>query len=160
MKTGINAMKKNTKKVRLTDRGVHVFQLRLATVRHAHAKICDDRKTAHELSGDGWHDNPYFNYLQQLEANKTWKINELEQIIANSIQISVVEGKRPIFSVNIGSIVLIGIENESTGEYKEQLVEIVGYEESVPACGMVSYTAPLGKALLGLREGDARDLPG
>ena len=63
------------KQYKLTSRGVQLFQNRLAKARMEHQKICNERTVAHELSGDGWHDNPYFNYLQQMEANKTWRIN-------------------------------------------------------------------------------------
>jgi transcription elongation GreA/GreB family factor len=39
----------------------------------------------------------------------------------------------------------------NTDEEQERVLEIVGYEESDPSRSQVSYHAPLGKALMGLR---------
>ena len=144
---------------KITSRGVQLFKNRLAKARWAHQKICDERTVAHELSGDGWHDNPYFNYLQQMEANKTWRINEIENILSNAKRIVVEEGARPTFQVDIGSVVLVEVidENNEDGEEDLRLIEIVGFEESVPDLGMISYTAPFAAALLGMSEGESKE---
>lgn len=144
---------------KLTSRGVQLFQNRLAKARMEHLKICEERTIAHELSGDGWHDNPYFNYLQQMEANKTWRINEIENILSNAKRIVVEEGSRPIFQVEIGSVALVEVidENNEDGEEDLRLIEIVGFEESLPDLGMISYTAPFAAAMLGMTEGESKE---
>lgn len=43
---------------------------------------------------------------------------------------------------------------------REQILEIVGRDESDPASGRISFASPLGRALLGAEAGDEVDLPG
>ena len=43
---------------------------------------------------------------------------------------------------------------------RKQRLEIVGHDESDPTSGRISFTSPLGRALLGAEEGDEVDLPG
>ena len=56
--------------------------------------------------------------------------------------------------VALGSIVRCVVIDLDTDEEQERVLEIVGYEESDPQHNQVSYNAPLGKALMGLRVND------
>ena len=140
--------------IHLSANGLQIFQDRLQEQRLAHAKICEERELAHELSGDGWHDNPHFNYLQQMEANSSWKIHELETVICNAKLFHVEEGSRPRDRVKLGSVVKYLLIDLDTDEEHIFTIEIVGYEESEPEMGQVAYSAPLGKILMGLSVGD------
>ena len=145
------------KKVFLSPQGLKMFQDRLEKQHEAHAKICHEREVAHELSGDGWHDNPHFNYLQQMESNSSWKIFELQEVLNHAKCYQVSEGSRPTDKVTYGSIVKCVIVDIKTDEEREQILEIVGYEEGKPELSQVSYVAPLGKALMGLSLDDYRE---
>jgi transcription elongation factor GreA len=140
--------------VYVTPLGLERLTARLAEQRRRHEEICEQRALAHELSGDGWHDNPHFNYLQQMEANSTWKIRELEDLVARVRVVEVEEGRRPTSNVRLGSLVTISACDKVTGEEREQTIEIVGHQESDPKAGRVAYDSPLGRALLGRRAGE------
>lgn len=141
----------------LSQTGLERLQSRLEEQRRTHAKLCEERDIAHELSGDGWHDNPHFNYLQQMEANSSWKIHELENLISNAQLYEVTEGKRPIERVEVGSVVRFIVIDLSTDEEREQVLEVVGFEESEPDSLQVAYSAPLGKALVGMKPSDCTE---
>ncbi len=145
------------KEIFLSAQGLKMFQDRLEKQREAHAKICHEREVAHELSGDGWHDNPHFNYLQQMESNSSWKIFETQEILNHAKKYDVIEGQRPTKRVTYGSVVKCVVIDLKTDEEREHVIEIVGYEEGNPNQHQVSYVAPLGKALMGLAEGDDRE---
>ena len=92
-----------------------------------------------------------------MEANKTWRINEIENILSNAKRI-VVEGSRPTFQVEIGSVALVEVIDESNEDGEDlRLIEIVGFEESLPDLGMISYTAPFAAAMLGMTEGESKE---
>lgn len=134
----------------LSQTGLQMFQDRLEKQRQAHAQICHEREVAHELSGDGWHDNPHFNYLQQMEANSSWKIFELQEVLNKAKRYTVTEGQRPMDRVTYGSVVKCIIIDLVDDSERELILEIVGYEEGDPDKNQVSYAAPLGAALMGL----------
>ena len=144
--------------IHVSAQGLQRLQDRLEAQRKSHAELCKEREIAHELSGDGWHDNPHFNYLQQMEANSTWKISELEGLINNARLFHVEEGHRPTTQVSLGSVVQYLLTDLESGEEREHTIEIVGYEESDPDQGRISYSAPIGRALFGLTEGDGDEI--
>jgi transcription elongation factor GreA len=140
--------------VYVTPLGLERLNARLAELRRRHEEICEQRTVAHELSGDGWHDNPHLNYLQQMEANSTWKIRELEELVARARIVEIEDGRRPTERIRLGSVVTLSSQDPVTGDEREQTVEIVGHQESDQKLGRVAYDAPLGRALLGRRAGD------
>ena len=138
----------------LSPNGIRKLEERLATQREAHAQICHEREVAHELSGDGWHDNPHFNYLQQMEANSSWKIHELEEQLSSARCFEIQENARPTNRVELGSVVRCVVIDLETDEERERVLEIMGYGEGEPSLNQVSYQSPFGKALMGLSVND------
>jgi transcription elongation factor GreA len=138
------------------------LQAALADAVDAYQEICRQRQLAFELSGDGWHDNPHFNHLQQLEANGTHKIAELRELLARTQIFEVADGKRPTDRARLGSIAYIEVSNLATGQLSTRVIEIVGFQEGDESGARVSYDAPLAKVLLGKRPGDVVEthLPG
>lgn len=134
--------------------GRAALEQRLADKRQRHRDICAEREVAHELSGDGWHDNPHFNYLQQMEANATREVMELEGLLGRTRVYEVLEGSRPTDRVAIGSVVTVLLVDEDSGEEHERRFEIAGFQESDMATGKVGYNVPLAGRLLGLEVGD------
>lgn len=43
-----------------------------------------EKVVAYNLTGDTWHDNPYFNKLEQDERALNTKINEAQEILKNA----------------------------------------------------------------------------
>ena len=142
------------KKVFLSKQGLEMFEKRLEKQKKLHADLCTQREVAHDLSGDGWHDNPHFNYLQQMEANSSWKIFELQEVLNKARLYEVTEGQRPTDYVSLGSVVRIDIEYIDTQKVDTKILEIVGYQEGNPQLGQISYESPLGSLLMGLEVED------
>jgi transcription elongation GreA/GreB family factor len=59
-----------------------------------------------------------------------------------------------------GEDVAVGTRVTFLRDGKEQVITIVGHDESEPAAGRVSFTAPLVRAMLGAVEGDEVEGPG
>jgi len=131
------------------------LELRLSELRD----ICAARDEAFELSGDGWHDNPHFNKMQQDEVAKNRQIAELRSQIQGAVLFAAEDGRRPTKRVALGAIVLLAVREP--GEPKrERLVEIVAYGESDPSRGRFAYNTPVARGLLGLEPGDESEGPG
>lgn len=130
------------------------LQAQLADAIAAYREICGQRQLAFEQSGDGWHDNPHFNHLQQLEASSTHKIAELRELLAGTQIFEVTDGKRPTDRARLGSIAHLELRNLATGRVDTRLIEIVGFQEGDEVGARVPYDAPLAKAILGKRTGD------
>lgn len=60
---------------------------------------------AFELSGDGWHDNPEFNRMQQLEANLNHTLKALSDRLEEMKFIEIHDAMRNTQQVEIGSVV-------------------------------------------------------
>ena len=65
----------------MTAKGLAQLQQLLQEKQSVYAEIRDQRQLAFELSGDGWHDNPEFNRMQQFEANINHQVKELTERI-------------------------------------------------------------------------------
>ena len=140
--------------VYMTPDGMRRAQASLERKCSEYDAICRERTIAHELSGDGWHDNPHFNRLQQLEADKSREIASLKTIMG-SARLFVINAKsRPTDAVRLGSIVRIQTTQHCTGFVQNSIWEIVGYDETNAVEGKLAYNSPLGAALIGREEGD------
>lgn len=117
-------------------------------------QICAERAIAHELSGDGWHDNPHFNRLQQLEADKSREVAALKANIANARIVHVNTNDRPTDAVRIGSIVKLLTLTKNSDCASRRTWEIVGFDETNLATMKLAYNSPLGQAIISHEEGD------
>ncbi len=140
-------------RILVSREGLARLQERLDRLKAEWRTLCEERTTAHELCGDGWHDNPYLNQLQQQEARKTRELSDVEALLARAEVVSVTSGERPIDRVALGAIVRVRRSSASGSEH-EQIFEVVGWGESDHARGRVAYNAPLVQPLLGLGAGD------
>ena len=113
-----------------------------------------ERAIAHDLSGDGWHDNPHFNRLQQLEADKSREVAMLRTVVDTARLVVIDTENRPVDAVRIGSLVQIEHQDSGNDARHAQTWEIVGYDESDPLLGLLAYNTPLGQALIGKEEGE------
>lgn len=137
-KTGLESLQKEAE----------ALQTRLAELRK-------EKAIAYTESGDTWHDNPYFNSLEQEEGRLGKKIQEINGLLRDAQVINTHSRNTEVAS--LGSIVRIAIYDEKDGE-KEEIFEIVGYNESDTKRRHLAYNSPLGKMLLGMTEGESRTL--
>jgi transcription elongation factor GreA len=114
-----------------------------------------EKGLAYTSAGDTWHDNPYFNKLEQDEQGLARKIVDLQNTIAQA-EIYNPE-PRNIEQVRLGSIVRFNRSYQKSGEETIETWEIVGFGETDVARNHVAYNAPLGDALLGLKPGDVKE---
>lgn len=138
----------------VTDKGLQNLRDQLAAKRAAYADVCEQRRVAFELSGDGWHDNPEFNRMQQLEANLNHVIKLLTERLERARCVEVHDGGRPLARVGLGSVVTLQRWYEDDRDCKAETWEITGFEETDLASRRLAYNAPLAKAVLGLSAGD------
>ena len=135
--------------------GRQILQEQLNEKRRRYKEICDERTVAHELSGDGWHDNPHFNYLQQMEATATREIAALNGLLARARMFRVANGCRPLDRVALGSVVTVLICDLPTGDETLRTFEIVGFQETQADAGRLAYNVPLVAGVMGLEVGDS-----
>ncbi len=93
-------------------------------------------------------ENAEYDEARNEQAKTEARIKELEEMIANAVIVD--ETKIDTTMVNVGSLVQIYDEDlDETTEY-----HIVGSNEANPLLNKISDQSPIGKALVGMREGD------
>jgi transcription elongation factor GreA len=80
------------------------------------------------------------------------KIQELEKTLKYAREIDNSQNKAGV--IQIGSEIIVREEG-----YDEEVFNIVGSKEADPQDGKISYESPIGKALIGHREGDIVRVP-
>lgn len=144
----------NARPIYMTRDGLKQAGSRLDRLCTEFEEICRERTVAHEFSGDGWHDNPHFNRLQQLEADKSREIAVLKALLGSVRVVEIDPERRPVDAVRIGSLVRVLTGPLGKTPEASMIWEIVGYEETDTARSRLAYNSPLGAALIGKEEGD------
>lgn len=130
--------------------GLERLQARVASLEAGLRLLRDEKLTAYTGSGDGWHDNPFFNKLEQDERSTAKELAEVMEQVAHAVIFE--PSSRPIDAVRFGSIVEIE-RSEPGKDDSRELWEIVGYGESDRTARKLAYTAPLASALVGQEPG-------
>jgi len=93
-------------------------------------------------------ENAEYHSAKEKQSLIEGRIGQLQSIVANSqvIDVAGVESDTIVFGA---TVTLLDVEKDENVTYT-----IVGSEESDKASGKISYTSPLGKALIGKEEGD------
>lgn len=104
-----------------------------------------EKNKAYELTGDTWHDNPYFNKLEADERALEFEINESENLLKNA---EIIENNgRNMEEIEIGSIVKCFC---SYPDFEETLIlEIVGHGETDIDNGKIHYKSLVAQNILG-----------
>jgi transcription elongation factor GreA len=92
-------------------------------------------------------EDPEFEAAKNEQSFVEGRIRELEMLLANAKLITKKRSKNG--EVDVGSVVVI-----KEGRYKPEEYRIVGAAEANPQEGKISHASPLGKALMGKKEGD------
>ena len=128
---------------RLTKAGVDELKVELAALMAKRSEIADAIKSAREL-GDLTENAEYQSALVEKDRNEA-RIAELENILQN---VEIIKKPRGARQVQIGSIVKL----KNDGKTKQ--FQVVGTVEADPSSGKISDESPIGRALLGKKEGD------
>jgi transcription elongation GreA/GreB family factor len=138
----------------ITEQGKLELEKKIQLQKQNIDSIRKEKAIAYEVSGDGWHDNPGFNQLMQLEERA---VNELKQMERRLSEVFVLQIKeRDTEKVSIGSIVKFRMSRPNVE--KEMTYEIVGSGESDLNNNKVSYDSPMGFALLGMKKGEIKSV--
>ncbi len=115
----------------------------LTTVRRA--EIAERIHSAKE-EGDIM-ENSAYDEAKNEQAFVEGRIMTIEQMLKNAV---IIDSARATGSVSLGSFVTV-VER---GKRDEEVFQIVGSAEADPGRGRISNESPVGRALLGKREGD------
>src|ERR1700744_1288619 len=126
----------------LTQSGIDELKAELEALKVKRVATAEAIKIAREL-GDLAENAEYQSARQEQERNDG-RIDEIEHILANVEVIKAGKGK----SVSLGSTVTL------KGSKKDLTLQVVGTIEADPLAQKISDESPIGKALLGKKEGD------
>lgn len=125
----------------LTQAGIDELTAELAALRIKRAETAEAIKVAREL-GDLAENAEYQSARQEQERNDA-RIDEIEHILAN-VEVIKSNGSK---QVGLGSTVTL------KGK-RDMVLQVVGTIEADPLAQKISDESPIGKALLGKKEGD------
>lgn len=128
----------------LTKQGVDELQAELESLIAQRSVIADRIKTAREF-GDLSENMEYSAARQDQERNEN-RISEIEHILKN---VNVIKDPTSNGKVVLGSTVKLRTEDGKTKEF-----QVVGTVEADPLNGKISDESPIGRALMGKKEGD------
>jgi transcription elongation factor GreA len=132
------------KQFHLTKQGVDELKAELAELIAQRAVIADRIKTAREF-GDLSENMEYSAARQDQERNES-RIAEIEHILKN---VQVITAPKSDSKVVLGSTVKLNTEGGKAKEF-----QVVGTVEADPLNGKISDESPIGKALMGKKEGE------
>lgn len=127
----------------LTKEGVTELQAELAELTAQRGPIAERIKTAREF-GDLSENAEYSSARQEQERVES-RIAEVENILQN---VEIIKKPKGDSKVQLGSMVQLA----SNGRTKE--FQVVGTVEADPLNGKISDESPIGRALLGKKEGE------
>lgn len=131
------------KQFHLTQAGIDELQAEKATLLKKRVETAEAIKIAREL-GD-LAENAEYQSARQEQDRTDSRIDEIEYILAN---VEVIKAKKSK-QITLGSTATL---QDPMG--KELVVQIVGTIEADPTVQKISDESPIGKALLGKKEGD------
>jgi len=129
----------------LTQTGVDELREELNELVKLRSEIADRIKTAREF-GDLAENMEYSAARQDQERNEA-RISEIEHILAN---VQVITAPKKDDKVVLGSTVKLKSERGN-----EKQFQVVGTVEADPLNGKISDESPIGRALIGKKQGDS-----
>lgn len=136
------------KQFHLTKEGIEELKKELAALIAERGPIAERIKTAREF-GDLSENAEYSSARQEQEQTEA-RIAEIEHILLN---VEVIKKPRGDSKVQLGSNVKLKGEGGKTKEF-----QVVGTVEADPLNGKISDESPIGKALIGKKEGEAVEI--
>jgi transcription elongation factor GreA len=133
---------------RLTQSGVDELQAEVDILIGKRAGIADAIKTARE-QGDLAENAEYQSARAEQERNES-RISEIENILQN---VEIIQKPKGDSKVQLGSVVKLKGEGGKAKEF-----QVVGTVEADPLNGKISDESPIGRALLGKKEGESVEI--
>jgi|HubBroStandDraft_4_1064222.scaffolds.fasta_scaffold60431_2 transcription elongation factor GreA len=133
------------KQFHLTHQGVEELKAELEELIGQRGEIADRIKTAREF-GDLSENAEYSSSRQDQERNEA-RISEIEHILAN---VQVITVPKQSGKVVLGSVVKL---KTADGKTTKQF-QVVGTVEANPLEGKISDESPIGRVLIGRKEGE------
>lgn len=140
----------------ITEAGKQLLVEKIAAQNGKIRAIQAEKNIAYTASGDGWHDNPGYNQLLQLEERAITELKNLEKQLNTSLIWNRPDRNKEL--VQIGSIVRFSMRSVRDKAAREVIYEIVGHGESDLPANKISYTSPIGQALYELSVGAETDV--
>lgn len=132
------------KQYHLTKEGLAELKAELAELVARRSSIAEEIASARS-QGDLAENAEYHEAKEEQGRNET-RIEEIEAIIASS---DIIKTPKDDGKVRLGSTVMLAHDSG-----KDKQFQIVGTVEADPLNGKISDESPIGKALLGKKEGD------
>lgn len=134
----------------ITNTGFRKLKEEIEKVKKELREISLSKGEAAETGGNVWHDNFAFEQLVQREMMFSKRLAELQERLSKA---RIVDDKEigSQIDVRLGSKVVIKFEDGRQKEFTISDPEITD-----PSKGLISYQSPIGKALLGAKEGEER----
>lgn len=132
----------------LTKQGVEELEAEKAALLIKRIETAEAIKNAREM-GDLSENAEYQSARQDQERNDA-RLEEVEYILAN-VQLIKANGKSR--QIGLGSTVTLHAENGT-----ELVLQVVGTIEADPIAKKISDESPIGKALMGKKEGDTVEI--
>lgn len=144
----------------ITNKGRQKILLELEELNEELKKVRENKASAYVLTGDTWHDNPYFKMVEQKERQILNRINELHINLNRAEYVEIAQ--RNVEEVAIGSIIKCHFTYEDEPDVEEEIFEIVGCGETDAENQQISYESPVAKNLMGHKLNDTVtfDTPG
>lgn len=135
----------NKQTIYITSQGAIKLQQRINALNERIVEIQQEKAVAYWGSGDGWHDNPGFNQLEQLEHRTINTMVELKNRLENATLWNAAKNRPQV--AQIGSSVTFIQKNLQSGRTNTLTVTLVGFHESDLKKMWISYDSPIGEAL-------------
>ncbi len=139
-----------THKIRITPQGKISLEQRLQELEIQLKDIQEEKAIAYHASGDGWHDNPGWIQIGQIEERLSKEIVSIRNRLAQAIIVT--QEKRQNDVVQIGC--MVKIRQHHNGNAREFIFEIVGSGETNISKKLLAYDTPLGNALINKSKGE------
>lgn len=133
----------NQNNLQITQKGLDALKSELKSLKDEKRPKVVDRLANARSQGDLSENSDYQNARDELEF-LDGRISELEDVIKNTVVVKGSNGS----GVSVGTTVKVKVNGNETA------FEIVGEWEADPAQKKISYTSPLGQALVGKKVGD------
>lgn len=147
----LNPKKNKMEKIYLTENGKSILVEKIAKQTEKVREIQEEKNHAYTASGDGWHDNPGYNQLIQMEERAITELKALEGLLSNAI----IWSKEPTTDkVQILSIVKYAQKSLQNNSKNNFTFELVGHGESNLKNKQISYDSLIGQALIDKQIGE------
>lgn len=135
----------------ITQYGVKILRDRMEALRIEMKNVMDEMKEVRESSLSSEDNTETHEYNQRYDSLQKQYTN-LKEVMENSVVVDVTT--IPSDKITVGSVVtLLNLETDMEVTYR-----LVGSVESDPSKGMISYTSPIGREMLGLGVDDGFEL--